>query len=61
MLSGLQTNLGLLDTGKIWGFVILICFVAWIGKFSGCAGVARLLKYSNRESAAIGMLMSCKG
>ncbi|KAL7418745.1 K(+)/H(+) antiporter [Cryptotrichosporon argae] len=61
VLSGLQTNLSLLDTGKIWGYVILLCVVAFVGKFVGCAGTAKLLRYSNRESAAIGMLMSCKG
>ncbi|ORX39289.1 putative potassium:hydrogen antiporter [Kockovaella imperatae] len=61
VLSGLSTNLGLINTGKDWGFVILLCVVAWIGKFVGCAGTAKLLKYSTRESGAIGMLMSCKG
>ncbi len=61
VLSGLSTNLGLLNTGKIWGYVVLLCTVAFFGKFIGCAVTAKLLKYSNRESGAIGMLMSCKG
>ena len=61
MISGLSTNLGLLDTGKIWAYVILLCAVAFSGKFIGCAGMAKLLKYGNREAGAIGMLMSCKG
>jgi hypothetical protein len=61
VLSGLQTNLGLLNTGTDWGYIILIGVVAFLGKFIGCAGVAKLLKYTNRESGAIGMLMSCKG
>ncbi|KAK4689362.1 hypothetical protein P7C73_g734, partial [Tremellales sp. Uapishka_1] len=61
VISGLNTDLGLLNTGQIWGHVILLCVVAFTGKFTGCAGTAYLLKYGVRESAAIGMLMSCKG
>ncbi|WOO78562.1 K(+)/H(+) antiporter 1 [Vanrija pseudolonga] len=61
VLSGLQTNLGALDTGIIWGYIILLCVVAFAGKFFGCAGVAKFCGYTWRESGAIGMLMSCKG
>lgn len=61
VLSGLSTNLGLLNTGTDWGYTILLCVIAWVGKFGGCAGMARGLGYSTRESGAIGMLMSCKG
>ncbi|WVQ93063.1 hypothetical protein IAU59_000127 [Kwoniella sp. CBS 9459] len=61
VLSGLSTNLGLLDTGKIWGYIIMLCVIGFAGKFIGCAGAAILMKYSIRESAAIGVLMSCKG
>ncbi|ORY24227.1 Sodium/hydrogen exchanger family-domain-containing protein [Naematelia encephala] len=61
VLSGLSTNLGLLNTGKIWGYVIALCAIAWVGKFGGCAGMAKALGYNLRESGAIGMLMSCKG
>ncbi|WVF65388.1 hypothetical protein IAT40_000115 [Kwoniella sp. CBS 6097] len=61
VLSGLSTNLGLLDTGKIWGFIIMLCVVGFLGKFCGCAGAALAMRYSIRESATIGVLMSCKG
>ncbi|KAG8758510.1 K(+)/H(+) antiporter, partial [Ceratobasidium sp. 428] len=60
-LSGLKTNLGLLNDGITWGYTILIIVVAFSGKFIGCAAVARLVGYNTRESGAIGMLMSCKG
>ncbi|KIM29630.1 hypothetical protein M408DRAFT_68062 [Serendipita vermifera MAFF 305830] len=60
-LSGLKTNLGLLDTGITWGYTILLCVVAFVGKFFGCAITARLCKFTLRESSAIGVLMSCKG
>ena len=50
-----------MDTGKIWGYVFLMAAIAFVGKFVGCAGTAKLLGYNTRESGAIGMLMSCKG
>ncbi|MCO5606341.1 hypothetical protein L7F22_060529 [Adiantum nelumboides] len=60
-LSGLNTNLGTLSSGLVWGYIIAICTVAFTSKFIGCAGAARLTGFSTRESAAIGALMSCKG
>jgi len=51
----------LLDNGKAWGYTIAIIVVAFSGKFIGCAGAAWYLKFTNRESLAIGLLMSCKG
>ncbi|KAJ9094871.1 hypothetical protein QFC19_007800 [Naganishia cerealis] len=61
VLSGLKTNLGLLNDGKAWGYTFAIIFVAFFGKFIGCAGAAKLNRFDNRESLAIGTLMSCKG
>ncbi|KAL0062653.1 K(+)/H(+) antiporter [Marasmius tenuissimus] len=64
-LSGLSTDLGLLNDGKTWGFTIAICLLAFTGKFGGCTLAARYLtspsNFSWRESCAIGSLMSCKG
>lgn len=60
-LSGLRTNLATLDSGLAWGYVIAICIVAFFSKFLSCAGAARLCGFANREAAAIGTLMSCKG
>lgn len=60
-ISGLSTNLGLLNTGVIWGYTIAICATSYIGKFGGCSVAARFAGFSWRESTAIGSLMSCKG
>ncbi|KAL5512754.1 hypothetical protein ACEPAG_3020 [Sanghuangporus baumii] len=60
-LSGLQTNLGLLDNGITWGFTIAICCLAFFGKFAGCSVAARLCGFGWREASTIGSLMSCKG
>ncbi|ORZ14883.1 Sodium/hydrogen exchanger family-domain-containing protein [Lobosporangium transversale] len=60
-LSGLKTQIGLLDNARIWGLVILTTFVACFGKIVGCTGAAKLQGMEFRESLAIGVLMNCKG
>nr|GAT45742.1 predicted protein [Mycena chlorophos] len=61
-ISGLNTNLRLLDTGMIWGYTIAICALAFTGKFGGCTLAAHYVAGFNwRESSTIGSLMSCKG
>ncbi|UKZ76214.1 hypothetical protein TrVFT333_003911 [Trichoderma virens FT-333] len=60
-LSGLSTNLGLLDNGTTWGYVFATTFVALITKIVGASLAARLNGLVWRESFAIGVLMSCKG
>ncbi|KAK1248294.1 hypothetical protein MKX08_006514 [Trichoderma sp. CBMAI-0020] len=60
-LSGLSTNLGLLDNGTTWGYVFATTFVALITKIVGASIAARLNGLVWRESFAIGVLMSCKG
>ncbi|KAG7095771.1 hypothetical protein E1B28_006476 [Marasmius oreades] len=64
-LSGLSTDLGLLNDGKAWGYTLAICSISFTGKFGGCTLAARFLtapsNFSWRESATIGSLMSCKG
>ncbi|KAJ3568823.1 hypothetical protein NP233_g5458 [Leucocoprinus birnbaumii] len=60
-LSGLRTNLGLLDNGITWGYTILICVVSFVSKFTACGVTALVGKFNWRESGAIGALMSCKG
>ncbi|CAA7259372.1 unnamed protein product [Cyclocybe aegerita] len=60
-LSGLRTNLGLLNTGTDWGYIVLICTVAFSSKFLACGAAAFFGGFNWRESGAIGSLMSCKG
>ncbi|EPQ51288.1 Sodium/hydrogen exchanger, partial [Gloeophyllum trabeum ATCC 11539] len=60
-LSGLKTDLGLLNDGKSWGFTCVVCLMAYMGKFIGCGIASRFLGFTWRESSAIGTLMSCKG
>jgi len=61
-LSGLSTDLGLLNNGITWGYTIAIILTAFVGKFGACALAARYFAGFNwTESTAIGSLMSCKG
>lgn len=60
-LSGLNTNLGLLDSGIIWGYVVGIIIIAFSAKFVGATSAARFTGMQWRECFAIGSLMSCKG
>ncbi|KAF9525870.1 Sodium/hydrogen exchanger family-domain-containing protein [Crepidotus variabilis] len=61
-LSGLSTDLTLLDNGVTWGYTIAIIVTAFVGKFGGCMIAARYVAGFNwRESSTIGSLMSCKG
>ncbi|KAI8389338.1 Sodium/hydrogen exchanger family-domain-containing protein [Blakeslea trispora] len=60
-LSGLKTQIGLLDSGPVWGYVILVIVLACVGKIAGCAGAAKFSGMTTRESLTVGFLMSCKG
>jgi Kef-type K+ transport system membrane component KefB len=60
-LSGLSTNLGLLNDGITWAYVIGVIAVAFSGKIVGGTLAARANKLVWRESFTIGVLMSCKG
>ncbi|KAI9680139.1 MAG: K(+)/H(+) antiporter [Trizodia sp. TS-e1964] len=60
-LSGLSTNIGLLNDGITWAYVVGVIAVAFAGKILGGTLAARIGKLLWRESFTIGVLMSCKG
>ncbi|KAL3460727.1 Sodium/hydrogen exchanger family-domain-containing protein [Aspergillus heterothallicus] len=60
-LSGLQTDLGLLDSGITWGYVIAVILIAFLAKVAGGTLASRVCGLLWRESFTIGVLMSCKG
>ncbi|KAL8856026.1 MAG: hypothetical protein Q9178_007335 [Gyalolechia marmorata] len=60
-MSGLSTNIGLLDSGISWAYVVAAIVIAFVGKIVGGTIAARLCKMVWRESFTIGVLMSCKG
>ncbi len=60
-LSGLNTDIGLLNDGMAWAYVVGVIAVAFTGKIIGGTLAARGCKLVWRESLTIGCLMSCKG
>lgn len=54
---GLNTNLGLLSDGSIWGWTVCVTIVAFLSKFVSCGGVAKSFGMDWRESGAVGSLM----
>jgi len=60
-LSGLNTNLGLLNSGTAWGYVFGTTIVALLSKIIGASLAARFTGMVWRESFSIGVLMSCEG
>jgi hypothetical protein len=60
-LSGLSTNIGTLNNGITWAYVIGVIAIAFFAKFAGGTFGARVNGLVWRESFTIGALMSCKG
>jgi Kef-type K+ transport system membrane component KefB len=59
--SGLKTQVGLLNSPKLWGLCALILGVAIFGKYVGTYFAARSCKIDKREASALGWLMNTRG
>ncbi|MBS3028423.1 MAG: cation:proton antiporter [Dolichospermum sp. DET50] len=59
--SGLKTQIGLLNTPKLWLLSALILLVAIGGKYTGAYVAARISGIDKRESSALGWLMNTRG
>lgn len=59
--SGLQTQIGSLNTPQMWGLCLSILAVAIIGKYVGTYMTARWFKIEKREAIALGWLMNTRG
>lgn len=60
-IAGLHVNLGLLNNGIDWAYIVGIICLAMVGKVFGGFIAAKLNNLLWRESLAVGILMSCKG
>jgi Kef-type K+ transport system membrane component KefB len=60
-LSGLQTDVTTISSGAEGAMVVLVCFVATIGKYIGAGGAAYAGGSSVRESFVIAFLMNTRG
>ena len=61
VFSGLNTQIGLVNTPTLWGITLLIIAIAILGKGIACMLAAKLAGENWRESATIGALMNARG
>ncbi|MEH2336817.1 cation:proton antiporter [Nostoc sp.] len=61
VFSGLNTQIGLVNTPTLWGITFLIIAIAILGKGIACMLAAKLAGENWRESATIGALMNARG
>ncbi|MDF2824518.1 MAG: transporter monovalent cation:proton antiporter-2 family protein [Mycobacterium sp.] len=59
--SGLNTEIGLVNTPALWALTLGLLVIAIVGKGVACAVAARLSKVPMRESVALGALMNARG
>jgi Kef-type K+ transport system membrane component KefB len=59
--SGLNTQIGLLDSPALWAVTIGLLVVSIAGKGLACTVAARLRRVPLRESVALGALMNARG
>ncbi|MGK2867501.1 MAG: cation:proton antiporter domain-containing protein [Mycobacterium sp.] len=59
--SGLNTQIGLVNTPALWAVTLGLVVVAIVGKGVACAVAARLSRVPLRESVALGALMNARG
>jgi Kef-type K+ transport system membrane component KefB len=60
-VSGVRTQIGLLDSSAAWSTCVLIIVVACLGKLGAATLAARVSGLSWRESTAVGVLMNTRG
>ncbi|MEH2116685.1 cation:proton antiporter [Nostoc sp.] len=61
VFSGLNTQIGLVNTPTLWGITLLIIMIAILGKGIACMLAAKFAGENWRESAIIGALMNARG
>ena len=61
VITGLKTQIGLLNEGYLWITFCWILLVAVSGKFGGSALAARLVGQNWKDSLSIGVLMNTRG
>ncbi|MDU1891662.1 MAG: cation:proton antiporter [Dysgonomonas sp.] len=61
VISGLRTEIGLLNDWELWEITGIIILIAIAGKFAGSALAAKFMKQSWRDSFTLGALMNTRG
>ncbi|HVD98877.1 MAG TPA: cation:proton antiporter [Cytophagaceae bacterium] len=60
-VTGLRTQIGLLNEGNLWLICFIVILVAVLGKFGGSSIAARLVGQSWKDALSIGALMNTRG
>jgi Kef-type K+ transport system membrane component KefB len=60
-LTGLRTQIGLLNEGHLWLYCVIIIVVAVIGKLAGSALTAKIVGRSWQDALSLGALMNTRG
>ncbi len=60
-LTGIRTQIGLLNEGNLWSSFVLVLFLAILGKFAGSAIAAKISGKSWKDSLSLGALMNTRG
>jgi Kef-type K+ transport system membrane component KefB len=61
VVTGLKTQIGLLNDIHMWGLCAIIIAIAVIGKFSGSALAARYMGHTWKDSLTLGAFMNTRG
>lgn len=61
VVTGLRTQIGLLNSPELWAVTLLIILVAIAGKFGGSTIAAKFVGQSWKDSMIIGSLMNTRG
>lgn len=61
VISGLKTEIGLIDNSNLWQLTGIIIAVAIAGKFIGSAAAAKFVGQSWKDSLTLGTLMNTRG
>lgn len=61
VLTGLRTNIALLNDASLLGMALVVILVAVVGKLAGSAIAAKLSGETNYDSLCIGALMNTRG
>lgn len=61
VISGLRTEIGLINDWELWEITGLIILIAIVGKFVGSAVAAKFVGQNWRDSLTIGALMNTRG
>jgi Kef-type K+ transport system membrane component KefB len=60
-ITGLRTQIGLLNQGHLWLLCGVVIAVAVLGKFGGSSVAARMVGHSWKDALSIGALMNTRG